>query len=157
MRPERWRNASLPCGPFRSDYLNFFPLQRALDRKNLPVHRKRLAGVCLAVLSFRMRQNPMVAIQRLLRTISKTLLLLVCIVTAPCGATTQIWTVLAVDPRGDGQDPSLADAAQLSYRYDKQQDMLWFRVSLYGKPNEEAFGVNIVVDTGANDADKMNW
>src|SRR5215510_5388980 len=35
--------------------------------------------------------------------------------------------------------------------------MLWFRLSLYGKPNEAAFGVNIVVDTGADDAAKVHW
>lgn len=69
----------------------------------------------------------------------------------------QIWTVLAFDAKDDGRDPSLPDAAQLSYRYDKQEDMLWFRVSLYGKPNEEAFGVNIVLDTGGDDAAKMSW
>src|SRR5262249_26614065 len=68
-----------------------------------------------------------------------------------------IWTVLAIDPKGDGRDPSLADAAQLSYCYDKQQDMLWFRIALYGKLNEKAFGVNIVVDTGADESSKMNW
>src|SRR5215471_5857567 len=72
-------------------------------------------------------------------------------------STPQIWTVLAFDAKDDGRDPSLPDAAQLSYRYDKQEDMLWFRVSLYGKPNEEAFGVNIVLDTGGDDAAKMNW
>jgi pimeloyl-ACP methyl ester carboxylesterase len=69
----------------------------------------------------------------------------------------QIWTVLAPDVMGDERDPSLADAAQLSYRYDKTQDMLWFRVSLYGVPNEKAFGVNLVVDTGGDDATKTNW
>src|SRR5437764_13785943 len=69
----------------------------------------------------------------------------------------QVWTVLAVDPKDDGRDPSLADAAQLSYRYDKEQDLLWFRVSLYGKPNEESLGVNIAVDSGADEAAKMNW
>jgi len=72
-------------------------------------------------------------------------------------ASTQVWTVLAFDAKGDGRDPSLPDAAQLSYRYDKQQDMLWFRVSLYGKANEEAFGVNIVADTSSDNAEKMNW
>ncbi|HSS21290.1 MAG TPA: alpha/beta hydrolase [Pyrinomonadaceae bacterium] len=69
----------------------------------------------------------------------------------------QIWTVLAGDPKGDARDPALADAAQLSYRYDKQQDYLWFRVSLYGAPDEQAFGVNIAIDTGADDALKTNW
>jgi len=72
-------------------------------------------------------------------------------------STPQIWTVLAFDAKGDGRDPSLPDAAQLSYRYDQQQDMLWFRLSLYGKANQDAFGVNIVMDTGGDDAAKMNW
>jgi len=69
----------------------------------------------------------------------------------------QTWTVLAFDAKGDGRDPSLPDAAQLSYRYDQQQDMLWFRVSLYGKPPEEGFGINVVVDTGGEGTEKMNW
>src|ERR1041384_5955308 len=69
----------------------------------------------------------------------------------------QMWTVLAFDAKDDGRDPALADAAQLSYRYDKAQDVLWFRVSLYGKPNEDAFGINIAVDTGADDTAKVNW
>lgn len=78
-------------------------------------------------------------------------------VLAQSPAPPQIWTVLAFDAKGDGRDPSLPDAAQLSYRYDQQQDLLWFRVSLYGKPPEEAFGINIVVDTASNDTEKMNW
>ncbi len=68
-----------------------------------------------------------------------------------------IWTVLTLDAKGDGRDPSLADAAMLSYRYDKQQDFLWFRVGLYGTPNPQAFGVNIAIDTGIDDAGKTNW
>jgi len=39
-------------------------------------------------------------------------------------AAAQAWTVIAFDAKGDGRDPSLADAATLSYRYDKQQDFL---------------------------------
>ena len=96
-------------------------------------------------------------IQRLLLRTSRILLFLAFIIVVPVGATAQVWTVIAFDPKGDGRDPSLADAAQLSYRYDKQQDFLWFRVSLYAKPNEESFGVNIVVDTGAEVAAKMSW
>src|SRR5207253_8596340 len=95
--------------------------------------------------------------QRWLYPVSKLVLLLAFIVIAPVGAIAQVWTVAGFDAKGDARDPSLADAAQLSYRYDKQQDLLWFRVSLYGKPNEQAFGVNIVVDTGADDAARMNW
>ena len=93
--------------------------------------------------------------QRLLFLVSMVLLIL-----APAAVPavpSDIWTVLALDAKDDGRDPSLADAALLSYRYDKQQDLLWFRVTLYGQPNRDAFGVNIVVDTGAEDAAKMNW
>jgi pimeloyl-ACP methyl ester carboxylesterase len=88
--------------------------------------------------------------------LSVILFLLACVLR---GAAEDIWTVLAFDPKGDVRDASLADAAQLSYRYDSRQDILWFRVTLYGRPNEKAFGVNIVVDTGADDsaATKMNW
>jgi pimeloyl-ACP methyl ester carboxylesterase len=69
----------------------------------------------------------------------------------------QVWTVLAFDFKDDMRDASFADAAQLSYQYDKQRDFLWFRVSLYGAPNEQTFGVNIVFDTGSDEAGKMNW
>src|SRR5438552_13469115 len=89
--------------------------------------------------------------------ISKTFLVLLLIVSAPVLATAQVYTVLTFDAKGDGRDPSLADAAQLAYRYDKQQDLLLFRIALYGVPNENAFGVNIVIDTGGDDATKMNW
>jgi pimeloyl-ACP methyl ester carboxylesterase len=68
-----------------------------------------------------------------------------------------VWTVLTFDPKGDARDPSLADAAQLSYQYDKEHDYLWFRVSLYSAPNEQTFGVSIMFDTGGDEAAKMNW
>src|SRR5258708_31253264 len=102
-------------------------------------------------------KDTMMSGQRLLLSTSKILLLLAFVMVVPVGVTAQVWTVIAVGPKGDGRDPSLPDAAQLSYRYDKQHDLLWFRVTLYGKANEESFGVNIVVDTGADDAAKMNW
>src|SRR5216684_7765009 len=102
-------------------------------------------------------ETQMINGQRMLLSTSKILLLLAFVTVVPLGVTAQVWTVIAVDPKGDGRDPSLPDAAQLSYRYDKRQDLLWFRVTLYGKANEESFGVNIVVDTGVEDADKMNW
>ena len=95
--------------------------------------------------------------QRLLAPISSIVLLLAFIVIASAVATAQVYTVLAFDGKGDGRDPSLADAAQLAYRYDKQQDFLWFRIALYGSKNEQAFGANIVIDTGSDDATKMNW
>ncbi len=87
----------------------------------------------------------------------KLALLLTLIVFSPAIATAQVWTVLTFDGQGDGRDPSLADAAQLAYRYDKQQDVLWFRIALYGQPNRDAFGVSLLIDTGGDDSTKMNW
>ena len=79
------------------------------------------------------------------------------IVVTPALAAAQVYTVLMFDPKGDARDPALGDAAQLAYHYDKDQDMLWFRIAFYGKPNDQAFGLSLFVDTGADDADKMNW
>jgi len=88
---------------------------------------------------------------------SGIVLLFTLMVIAFVRASAQVYTVASFDPQGDGLDPALADAAQLSYRYEKQQDMLWFRISLYGTPNEQAFGVNLAFDTGGDDMAKMNW
>jgi pimeloyl-ACP methyl ester carboxylesterase len=82
---------------------------------------------------------------------------LAAIVISPAIANAQVYSVLTFDGKGDSRDPALADAAQLAYRYDKQQDFLWFRIALYGRPNPDAFGVNIVIDTGGDDSTKANW
>jgi pimeloyl-ACP methyl ester carboxylesterase len=95
--------------------------------------------------------------KRWLYSVSKIVLLLVFIMIAHVGTIAQIWTVVGFDSKGDARDPSLADAATLSFRYDKQQDFLWFRVSLYSLPSEQVFGVNLVFDTGGNEADKLSW
>jgi pimeloyl-ACP methyl ester carboxylesterase len=75
---------------------------------------------------------------------------------APASEST-VWTVIGFDLRGDAHDPSLADAALLSYQYDKARDFLWFRIGLYTSPTAEAFRVNIAVDTGSKDRDKVYW
>jgi len=62
--------------------------------------------------------------QRLLLSTPKILLLLAFVIVVPTHVKAQVWTVLAVDPKGDGRDASSPDAAQLSYRYDKQHDVL---------------------------------
>jgi pimeloyl-ACP methyl ester carboxylesterase len=72
-------------------------------------------------------------------------------------ASAQIWTVLTFDAKGDGKDSALADAAQLSYHYDNKQDLISFRIDLYGQPNQQAFGVNVVVDSGGAEGNKVNW
>ncbi len=90
-------------------------------------------------------------------TLGAAILCSILVTAAALGTGRSVWTVVAVDPKGDGRDPSLADAAQLSWRYDDADDMLWFRVSLFGELNANAFGVNIAVDTGATDTKKTNW
>src|SRR5437763_14670190 len=92
------------------------------------------------------------------RNLSAKVLLLVGLLSiVPVAALSQVWTVIAIDAKGNGRDPSAADAAQLSYHYDKEQDMLWLRVGLYSKPNEDSFALNIAVNTGADEAATMNW
>src|SRR5437588_2392122 len=90
-------------------------------------------------------------------SISRIIVLLALTMITPAPAIAQVYTVLTFDGKGDGRDPTLADAAQLAYRYDKQQDILWFRIALYGQPNKDAFGVNLVIDTGGDDSTKVDW
>ena len=59
-------------------------------------------------------EGAMINGQRLLLSTAKMLLLLPFIIAVPVGVTAQVWTVLAVDSKVDGRDPSLADAAQFS-------------------------------------------
>lgn len=72
-------------------------------------------------------------------------------------STPHIWTVAGFDAKGDGRDAGLPDAAQLSYRYDQTQDKLWFRLALYGKLDKNAFGINIVMDTGTDPVKEPWW
>ncbi|HKR61188.1 MAG TPA: alpha/beta hydrolase [Pyrinomonadaceae bacterium] len=88
---------------------------------------------------------------------SKIALVLFFILTIPAVATAQLYTVISFDPKGDCRDPSQADLAQLSYRYDKAQDFFWFRIAHYTLPNVESFSVNLVIDSGGDEALKMNW
>ena len=91
------------------------------------------------------------------KTLASVLLVSLLILFAADVAMAQIWTVAAAKPKGTGRDASLPEAAVLSYRYDKQQDVVWFRIALYGPLNQQAFGVNLIFETGSVDAAKMNW
>ena len=82
------------------------------------------------------------------KCVIRLLLLFVAWLVAP--ATTppsSIWTVIAVDPKGDGRDASSGDLAQLSYQYDNASDTVWFRVTLYGTPREDTSGITIRAHT----------
>src|SRR5262245_16167437 len=80
---------------------------------------------------------------------NRVLWLLAALTVMPIGAFAQIWTFAAIDALGDGRDPSQADAPQLSYRFDKQKDMLWFRISLYNAPKFENLKVKFIVNSAS--------
>src|SRR5260370_34154703 len=92
-------------------------------------------------------ETQMINGQRMLLSTSKILLLLAFVTVVPVGVTAQVWTVIAVDPKGDGRDPSLPAAPQLSYRYDIRQDLLWFLSTLYRKAYEQSVVASVVVGT----------
>ena len=87
----------------------------------------------------------------------KFALLCASILVTPALSAAQVYTVLTFDAKGDGRDSSQADAAQLAYRYDQAQDMLWFRIALYGQVNAQSFGVSMAFATTDNETAKMNW
>jgi pimeloyl-ACP methyl ester carboxylesterase len=68
-----------------------------------------------------------------------------------------IWTVLTNDPKGDTRADSGIDAAQLAFRYDVDDDMLWFRLAVYAKPNPDAFGMQLAIDSGTDGRRKAAW
>jgi pimeloyl-ACP methyl ester carboxylesterase len=96
-----------------------------------------------------------------MKTSGNSLINFLCILILALGVATtahaQVWSLLWLDAKGDGRDQTLPDLATLSYRYDKDNDVIWFRLHLYGIPNPEAFGVNVAIDTGGDDATKLNW
>jgi pimeloyl-ACP methyl ester carboxylesterase len=67
-----------------------------------------------------------------------------------------IWAVKMIDPLGDAKGGSPIDAAQLSFRYDRAAEVVWFRVALYGTRVSEAFGLQLAIDTGS-DGSKASW
>ena len=93
-------------------------------------------------------------------TIRSMMLLALSLISAALGASappSTVWTAIAADPKGDGREPVGLDAAQLSYQYDKPRDMLWFRLSLFGRPKTDAFKLDLAIDTGATDAHRAAW
>jgi pimeloyl-ACP methyl ester carboxylesterase len=78
------------------------------------------------------------------------------VASAPIAPDSSIWTVIAFDARKDGRDQSAPDAAQLSFRYDKANDVLWFRLSAFGRLDFEAVTVHLGIDTG-DAAGKVRW
>src|SRR5215212_1854397 len=68
-----------------------------------------------------------------------------------------VWTVVAIDTKGDTRAPAAPDAAQLSYHYDTTDDVLWFRLGMFARPNVTRLVAEIAVDTGATAAPKMHW
>jgi pimeloyl-ACP methyl ester carboxylesterase len=68
-----------------------------------------------------------------------------------------VWVQMMIDPLGDAKSGSAIDAAQLSTRYDRAADVIWFRVALFGTSVAEAFGVQLAIDTGTEGSAKAPW
>src|SRR5207248_7414137 len=91
-----------------------------------PLSRNLFAGSRVAPI----RGTAMTSNQpQLISPVAKIVLLVTFVLITPVLAAAQVYTVLTFDGKGDGRDPALADAAQLAYRYDQQQDVLWFRIA----------------------------
>jgi tetratricopeptide (TPR) repeat protein len=67
------------------------------------------------------------------------------------------WTQLATDAENDGRNPNWADVKALSYFYEAPHDTLWLKFDLSRLPNQNAFGVNLAVDTDQNQQNGANW
>jgi tetratricopeptide (TPR) repeat protein len=67
------------------------------------------------------------------------------------------WTELSSDPEGDGRDAAGADARGFAYAMDPSGDEIWFRFRLHGEPSADAFGVNVIVDTDADQSTGTAW
>jgi hypothetical protein len=80
-----------------------------------------------------------------IRKMTRGLLLAAMALAVALASAGDIWTVQMIDPKDDAR--GRPDAAQLSFRYDRVADMLWFRVAVYGRPDPEAFGIRLAFDT----------
>ena len=78
--------------------------------------------------------------------------------TIPANAIPRLaWTTLSDDPAGDGSDPALADGAALAWACDDRTSTAWFRFELHDAPNAEAFGINVIVDSDADQTTGTHW
>ncbi len=67
------------------------------------------------------------------------------------------WNKVLTDGSGDGMNPGLSDGKSLSYYVDQKEDMLWFKFDLHGSLDPNAFAMNILIDTDADQETGMNW
>lgn len=67
------------------------------------------------------------------------------------------WTELAKDESGDVQTAGLPDAKTLSYHYDRDRDVLWFKIDLHEPFAKPWFGINVAVDSDQDQTTGMNW
>ena len=67
------------------------------------------------------------------------------------------WVSLASDPKGDGLQPRLPDAKDLSYAIDSAGDLVWFSVTVYDPLPERWFGFSVTVDNDDRPDNGMTW
>lgn len=67
------------------------------------------------------------------------------------------WNKIAEDKQGDGMRPTSADGRALSYFYEKETDMLWFKFELYNAIETEKPAVSLAIDVDADQNTGTNW
>jgi hypothetical protein len=75
----------------------------------------------------------------------------------PAGIRNYKWIKLMEDSPGDGRNKGSADGKALSYFYDADNDLLWFKLDLYSRVNWNMPAVSIAINTGADQNTGMNW
>ena len=67
------------------------------------------------------------------------------------------WIKLLEDKADDGKSEQSADGKLFSYFYEKEQDMLWFRLETYNPINPNTPAVSVAIDTDADQNTGTNW
>lgn len=67
------------------------------------------------------------------------------------------WVQLLEDKAGDGKNKVSADGKSFSYFYEKETDMLWFRLETYNPINPNTPAVSVSIDIDANQNTGINW
>jgi pimeloyl-ACP methyl ester carboxylesterase len=82
---------------------------------------------------------------------------LVSVTLAASSAFPTVWTVIAVDPKGDVRDSSGIDIAQLSYRYERSSDRLWIRLAFFTISASNELKIELAIESGDAGARRATW
>jgi hypothetical protein len=95
------------------------------------------------------------------RTTIRLLLVLTLLLVGPAlgPATTAVTASNAdvVSTQDNRLEASWADMPHLSYRFDRQHDLVWCRLSLFARPDAEVFSFSMAIDLGRVGREVMHW